>query len=105
MGGSWGWLGRLVHLRWAGQEVESCCECSHLAQFTPVRSGMELLNDPWFNKGSAFPKQERDRLGLRGLLPPGRLTLDKQVTAEADDNHLPHTWPIGIPLFLAFNML
>lgn len=44
-------------------------------------SGMELLHDPWFNKGTAFPDSERDRLGLRGLLPPRGLTLEKQVRA------------------------
>ena len=31
------------------------------------------------NKGSAFPKSERDRLGLRGLLPPRSLTMELQV--------------------------
>jgi hypothetical protein len=43
---------------------------------------MELLHDPWTNKGTAFPMHERDRLGLRGLLPPRGLTLEKQVWAR-----------------------
>lgn len=30
-------------------------------------------------QGSAFPAPERDRLQLRGLLPPNGLTLDLQV--------------------------
>lgn len=50
--------------------------------------GMELLLDPWYNKGSAFPVSERDRLGLRGLLPPRGLNLEKQVkhlAATAED--------------------
>ena len=29
-----------------------------------------LISDPIFNKGLAFPKSERDRLGLRGIIPP-----------------------------------
>jgi malate dehydrogenase (oxaloacetate-decarboxylating)(NADP+) len=32
--------------------------------------GLELLNNPWLNKGTSFTFEERDALGLRGLLPP-----------------------------------
>lgn len=31
------------------------------------------------SQGTAFPTPERDRLGLRGLLPPRRLSMDIQV--------------------------
>ena len=41
--------------------------------------GTTLLRDPTLNKGTAFSEQERDVLGLRGLLPPHVATQDEQV--------------------------
>lgn len=41
--------------------------------------GAALLNDPVLNKGTAFTEEERDALGLRGLLPPRVLSQDQQV--------------------------
>jgi len=40
--------------------------------------GMEILNDPRLNKGTAFTEAERDALGLRGLLPPRVATQSEQ---------------------------
>ena len=34
------------------------------------KKGKNVLSDPLFNKGLAFPLAERDRLGIRGLVPP-----------------------------------
>ena len=44
-----------------------------------VPTGLALLHDPVFNKGTAFSEAERDALGLRGLLPAHVLTQDQQV--------------------------
>ncbi len=41
--------------------------------------GMALLHDPLANKGTAFTEEERDALGLRGLLPPHVHTQDEQM--------------------------
>jgi malate dehydrogenase (oxaloacetate-decarboxylating)(NADP+) len=41
--------------------------------------GMALLRDPLLNKGTAFTEQERDTLGLRGLLPPHVLSMEAQA--------------------------
>ena len=40
--------------------------------------GTDWLHDPIFNKGTAFTENERDALGLRGLLPPHVQTMDEQ---------------------------
>ena len=37
------------------------------------KTGKNLLSDPLFNKGLGFPRTERDRLGIRGLVPPSTL--------------------------------
>jgi malate dehydrogenase (oxaloacetate-decarboxylating)(NADP+) len=42
-------------------------------------SGVALLRDPSLNKGTAFTDTERDKLGLRGLLPPHVASQDEQV--------------------------
>ena len=47
--------------------------------------GVKLLHDPLRNKGTAFTEEERDRLGLRGLLPPKVCTQDEQVLRVLDN--------------------
>jgi malate dehydrogenase (oxaloacetate-decarboxylating) len=41
--------------------------------------GVEVLEDPLRNKGTAFSEEERSQLGLRGLLPTVAETLEQQV--------------------------
>src|SRR5258705_4865197 len=41
--------------------------------------GMDLLDTPLLNKGTAFSADERAELGLKGLLPPHAETLDEQA--------------------------
>src|SRR3982751_964293 len=42
-------------------------------------TGMNLLQNPALNKGTAFSEGERDTLHLRGLLPPRVFSQDEQL--------------------------
>ncbi len=46
--------------------------------------GMALLADPVLNKGAAFTDEERDSLGIRGLLPPRVVDVEQQVALELE---------------------
>lgn len=49
------------------------------------KTGRDLLNDPYLNKGMAFTEEERRGLGLEGLLPPAVRTIEHQ-SAVAYEN-------------------
>ena len=49
--------------------------------------GAALLRDPTLNKGTAFSDEERDILGLRGLLPPHVATQDEQLGRVLENFH------------------
>src|ERR1700751_3323917 len=44
-----------------------------------IPRGMDLLDTPTLNRGTAFTEEERKELGLQGLLPPHVETLDEQA--------------------------
>eukprot|EP00981_Chlorochromonas_danica_P009703 scaffold2799_cov159-Ochromonas_danica.AAC.20 len=53
----------------------------------PLRTkkhGIDVLHDPLWNKSMAFDMSERDRLGLRGLLPPTIRSLELQVKRNVE---------------------
>jgi malate dehydrogenase (oxaloacetate-decarboxylating) len=62
-------------------------------------TGVALLQNPYFNKGSAFSKEERDAFGLGGLLPVKINTLDDQVK-RAYDQYRARRTPLGRNTFM-----
>ena len=50
----------------------------HLPRVTDQR-GLTLLNNMSMNQGTAYPLSARDRLGLRGLMPPIYRDLETQL--------------------------
>lgn len=64
-----------------------------------MRKGMQILNDPFKNKGTAFTMAERRELGLLGLLPTHVRTIEEQAaetyalyqskTSGIEKRHLP----------------
>jgi hypothetical protein len=43
------------------------------------QDGADILHDPLWNKGMGMDYNERDRLHLRGLLPPRHKSMDNQA--------------------------
>ncbi|MBI2933455.1 MAG: NAD-dependent malic enzyme [Planctomycetes bacterium] len=55
-------------------------------RYLEVPTAGKLLNDfPMFNKGTAFTQEERDTLGLHGLLPPRIVTMQQQIERVLDN--------------------
>jgi malate dehydrogenase (oxaloacetate-decarboxylating)(NADP+) len=50
-----------------------------LARMVGLPTGVALLRDPALNKDAAFSEEEREMLGLRGLLPARLQTMEEQV--------------------------
>lgn len=51
------------------------------------KRGAEILNNALLNKGTAFTQEERDHLGLNGLLPPFISTVEQQITRTLRQLH------------------
>ena len=72
------------------------------------KKGANLISDPLFNKGLAFTMTERDRLGIRGLVPPAtwvfsfslrsfeniETSMSQFVTSSYQQNPLCQNWHI-----------
>ena len=50
-------------------------------------TGLDLLQQPTLNKGTAFAEEERQTLGLEGLLPPYVNSLETQVIRVMENFH------------------
>ena len=61
--------------------------------------GMNLVNSPIWNKGTAFTPEERDAFALEGLLPPYVETLEEQV-AKAYGGLRPETSDLDKHIYL-----
>jgi malic enzyme/predicted transcriptional regulator len=53
-------------------------------QLETPRRGRDLISHSLLNKGAGFPEDERDALGLRGLLPTRVMTIEEQVQLELE---------------------
>jgi malate dehydrogenase (oxaloacetate-decarboxylating)(NADP+) len=78
-------LRRILHPRRCGASLLSTApertDTSKFAYSAPEEtrnSGIQCVHDPWSNKGTGFTIPERDRLRIRGLVPPRTLTLAAQ---------------------------
>ncbi len=56
-----------------------------LARMLGFPAGAALLRDPVLNKDAAFTEEEREILGLRGLLPARVQTMEEQVTRTLEN--------------------
>lgn len=63
-----------------------CCsrDCGDEDRMKVHLRGPNLLREPLLNKDAGFTQEERDRLGLAGLLPPHTLTIEEQVEVELE---------------------
>lgn len=85
---------QVVHARWYCSGTAVDADVHTLPTYEKVdvsptlivrKKGHDVISDPLYNKGTAFPHAERERLGLRGLLPPRILALEEQESRVMQD--------------------
>jgi len=60
--------------------------------YLPVAErGRQLLEEPLLNKGTAFTPREREKLELRGMLPPHTSTMEEQLMRVTEAFHAKET--------------
>lgn len=69
----------LTQVRYFGKKSNGEPGVKYHKPLRTKRHGIEILHDPLWNKSLAFDVHERDRLGLRGLLPSVVRSLEGQV--------------------------
>ncbi|XP_023642147.1 NAD-dependent malic enzyme 1, mitochondrial [Capsella rubella] len=72
-------LSRILHRRILYSSVRSFTTSEGHRPTIVHKQGLDILHDPWFNKGTAFTMTERNRLDLRGLLPPNVMDSEQQI--------------------------
>nr|CCA25004.1 NADdependent malic enzyme putative [Albugo laibachii Nc14] len=72
----------------------------HVPPIKVGKHGIEIVHDPLYNKGTGFNLVERDRLGLRGLVPPRLLCMDTQLKKVYELLHA-ESDPLRKSLFLS----
>jgi malate dehydrogenase (oxaloacetate-decarboxylating)(NADP+) len=58
-----------------------------MARMLGFPTGVDLLRDPALNKGTGFTKEEREILGLQGLLPSAPQTMEVQAMRVLENFH------------------
>lgn len=77
-------LGALNVLRRYSQPTFPYSNLKHNRLFVH-KGGVDILHDPVTNKGTSFTRDERERLGLRGLLPPRISSMEQQLLRVNDE--------------------
>jgi malate dehydrogenase (oxaloacetate-decarboxylating)(NADP+) len=61
------------------EHVETARRMGRQRRLDQVPKGIALLRNPDYNKGTAFTEEEKDALGIRGLVPPRVHTIQEQM--------------------------
>ncbi|MFO7889082.1 MAG: NAD-dependent malic enzyme [bacterium] len=70
-----------------------------LGYFPVTKRGLDILRDPFLNKGTAFSDEEKEELHLFGLVPPHQSTIQQQLKRAKENYHRKDT-DLGKYIFL-----